>query len=181
MLSNDKIIEIYYAIDEFCKEFEKTKKGHVLQENNSKKSRNRACFLSDSEVITIMILFHTGGFRHLKHFYTNYVQVHMHRDFPRTVSYNRFVELQQKATMPMAIFLKACCLGRCTGVSFIDSTPIRACHIRRERSNKVFKGMATKSCCTNLSSQTIRSSTADISFRNWGSDSPSSDYQWLCS
>jgi hypothetical protein len=148
MLSDDKITEIYYSIDEFCKEFEKVKKGHVLPENNGKKSRNRVFILSDSEVITIMILFHTGGFRHLKHFYTNYVQVHMHGDFPRTVSYNRFVELQQKATMPMAIFLKTCCLGRCTGVSFIDSTPIRACHIRRERSNKVFKGMATKGQCS---------------------------------
>jgi len=112
MLSDDKITEIYYSIDEFCKEFEKAKKGHVLPENNGKKSRNRAFILSDSEVITIMILFHNGGFRHLKHFYTYYVRVHMRRDFPRTVSYNRFVELQQKATMPLVIFLKTCCLGK---------------------------------------------------------------------
>jgi len=35
-------------------------------------------------------------------------------------------------------------LGKCTGISFIDSTPIRVCHIKREHSHKVFKGMATK-------------------------------------
>jgi len=148
MLSNDKTTEIYYIVDEFCQEFEKAKKGHVLPENAGKKKRKRTCNLSDSEVITIMILFHAGGFRHLKHFYTQYVQVHLRQDFPRTVSYNRFVELQGKATMPMAIFLKTCCLGECTGISFIDSTPIRACHIRRERSNKVFKGIATKGQCS---------------------------------
>ncbi|HNS29665.1 MAG TPA: hypothetical protein PKL52_03945 [Tenuifilaceae bacterium] len=30
--------------------------------------------------------------------------------------YNHFVELQRKALMPMAIFLKMCFLGRCTGI-----------------------------------------------------------------
>ena len=44
----------------------------------------------------------------------------------------------------MAVFLQLCCLGKCTGISFIDSTPIRVCHIKREKSHKVFKGMATK-------------------------------------
>jgi hypothetical protein len=148
MLNDDKTTEIYYIVDEFCQEFENAKEGHILPKSTGKKKRNRTCNLSDSEVITIMILFHAGGFRHLKHFYTQYVQVHMRRDFPQTVSYNRFVELQQKAAMPMAIFLKTCYLGKCTGISFIDSTPLRACHIRRERSNKVFKGLAAKGQCS---------------------------------
>lgn len=148
MITVDKIIEIFCIVDDFCKEFESAKRGHVIAENSGKKRRNRSFGLSDSEVITIMILFHTGQFRNLKHYYTQYVQVNLKKEFPRTVSYNRFVELQQKATMPMAVFLKTRCLGCCTGVSFIDSTPLRACHIRRERSNKVFKGLATKGQCS---------------------------------
>ena len=52
----------------------------------------------------------------------------------------------------MAVFLQLCCLGKCTGISFMDSTPIRVCHIKREKShmviersrNKVFKGLAAK-------------------------------------
>ena len=44
----------------------------------------------------------------------------------------------------MVVFLQLCCLGKCTGISFIDSSPIRVCHIKREKSHKVFKGMATK-------------------------------------
>jgi hypothetical protein len=76
------------------------------------------------------------------------VSQHLCSEFPRLVSYNRFVELQQKATMPMAIFLKTFCLGQCTGISFVDSTPLKVCHIRREHSNKVFKGMATKGQCS---------------------------------
>jgi hypothetical protein len=58
------------------------------------------------------------------------------------------VELQQKAVMPMVLFLQLCCLGKCTGISFIDSTPLRVCHIRREHSHKVFKGIATKGQCS---------------------------------
>ena len=148
MINIDKIIEIFCKVDDFCKEFEKAKSGHELQKDCSKKKRNRLFNLSDSEVITILIFFHAGQFRNLKHYYTQYVQVHLRKEFPRTVSYNRFVELQNKALMPLAMFLKTCCLGECTGVSFIDSTHLRACHIRREHSNKVFKGLATKGQCS---------------------------------
>ncbi len=50
--------------------------------------------------------------------------------------------------MPLAVFLKTCCLVKCTGISFINSTPLRACHIRREKQNRVFKGLATKGQCS---------------------------------
>lgn len=144
----DKITEIFYLIDEFCKEFDSVKQGHILPEESSKKRRNRKFKMSDSEVITIVTLFHLKGYRCLKHFYVQYVQQHMQSDFPETVSYNRFVELQQKALMPMVVFLQICCLGKCTGISFIDSTPIRVCHIRREFQHKTFKGLATKGQCS---------------------------------
>ena len=45
----DKIIEIFYLIDEFCKEFELTRSGYLIEENNTKKSRNRKFKLNDSE------------------------------------------------------------------------------------------------------------------------------------
>jgi len=148
MISIDKLTEIFCIVDDFCIEFDKARAGHVMAKDNGKKSRNRKFSLSDSEVITLLIFFHVGQFRHLKHFYINYVQVHLQKEFPQTVSYNRFVELQRKAVIPMAVLLKTNCLGTCTGVSFIDSTPLRACHIKRERSNKVFKGIATKGQCS---------------------------------
>ena len=144
----DKVTEIFYLVDEFCKEFELAKEGHVLTEDNGKKTRKRKFKMSDSEVITILILFHLGQFRNLKHFYINYVQKHMTDDFPQTVSYNRFTELQQKVLIPMTVFLQVSCLGKCTGISFIDSTPLRVCHIKREKQNKVFKELAQKGKCS---------------------------------
>lgn len=148
MLTTDKITDIFFVVHEFCNEFKKTVSGHIIQKDIGKKARKRSFTLDDSEVMTILILFHAGQFRNLKHFYTQYVQTHLTSEFPKTVSYNRFVELQCKAAMPLAIFLKTCCLGNCTGISFIDSTPLRACHIRREKQNRVFKDLATKGQCS---------------------------------
>lgn len=45
--------------------------------------------------------------------------------------------------MAMTLFLKTCALGDCTGISFVDSTPIRVCKNKRISRNKVFKGIAT--------------------------------------
>ena len=144
MFIDSKLVDIFYFTDEFCKEFSKTLEGAQLKADNSEKSRNKPCTLSDSEVITIMIAFHLGSYLNLKHFYTQYVQVHLTREFPKIVSYNRFVELQQKALFPMVIFLKMMRLGSCTGISFVDSTPLRVCKNKRIFNHKVFDGIAQR-------------------------------------
>lgn len=144
----DQITEIFYLVDEFCKEFEKVKEGYIIPENASIKRRNRKFTMTDSEVITIIIMFHLSNYRNLKHFYINYIQKHMQQEFPNTVTYNRFTELQQKVLLPMSVFLQTACLGKCTGISFIDSTPLRVCHIKREKQHKVFKDIATKGQCS---------------------------------
>lgn len=137
-LSPDKITEIFYIIDEFCLEFEKSIQKHIIGNKPKRKPR-----MSCSEVITIMVMFHSGGYRNMKHFYLNYVQVYLTHLFPNTVSYNRFVELMQASAMPMSLFLKTCCMGEGTGISFIDSTPIRVCNPKRVKRNRVFEGLAT--------------------------------------
>ncbi len=49
----------------------------------------------------------------------------------------------QSVLLPMTIFAKTCCLGNCTGISFVDSTPIQVCKAKRIKRNKVFKDFAT--------------------------------------
>ena len=67
----------------------------------------------------------------------------MKRDFPNAVSYNRFIELEQRVFFKLVFFLKLFAFGRCTGISFADSTMIPVCHNLRRYANKVFKGVAT--------------------------------------
>jgi hypothetical protein len=137
MIDFNKITDIFCVVDEFCNDFDKTTEPYLLG-----KPSKRPPVMSKSEVISICLLFHLSGFRCFKHFYMFYVQRHMQSEFPRTVSYNRFVELSAGVLMPMTIFLKTCCLGTCTGISFVDSTPIRVCHNKRIKRNKVFKDIA---------------------------------------
>jgi len=138
MVIYSKITEIFCIVDEFCKEYDK-----IVNQSLLGNLAKRPSVMSKSEVITLTILFQLSGFRTFKHFYIFYVQKHMTADFPATVSYNRFTELVGQNLMAMSLFLKTCCLGECTGISFIDSTPVRVCNPKRIRNNKVFKGIAT--------------------------------------
>ena len=141
MISTDKVTEIFFEIDEFCKVFEPAFTQRLLEDG--KKRRKRAFKMSMSEILTITIIFQLSGHRTFKHFYLYYVQKHMTAEFPVTVSYNRFTELMQANMLPLVIFMKTCRLGKCTGISFVDSTSIRVCKNKRISSNKVFNGIAT--------------------------------------
>lgn len=146
MLS-DKITEIFVSVDDFCKEFESEIQKHQLTAKD-KNYRNRNRTLSDSEMISILILFHYGQFTNFKAFYIHYVSVHMKDCFPQLISYNRFVELIPRVAVPMMLFLKSRCLGKCSGISFIDSTHLRVCHNRRIHNHKVFNGVAERGQCS---------------------------------
>ena len=136
------LIKIFCEIDDFCKLFEKQFNTRLLA--GGKGQRNRSCSLLASEVMTICVYFHESGFRTFKDYYEKHVLIHMQNDFHGLVSYNRFIELRQKIVLPLLAFVQLKSMGKCTGVSFIDSFALDVCHIRRASSHKVFKGLAQK-------------------------------------
>jgi len=139
----DKIIEIFVPADDFCISFSDCIQ-HYRLESNVIKHRNRKASLTDSEIIAILIFFDYGSFTNFKHYYLHCVKAHLSDCFPSLVSYNRFIELQQRVAVPMMLFLKMCCLGKSRGINFVDSTHIKVCHNKRIRQNKVFKGVAER-------------------------------------
>lgn len=145
MISMTKVTKIFCSIDDFCLEFVPVFENHLL--SNTKK-RNKPSKLSLSEVMTIQVLFHISGFRNFKTFYKGYVCAHLTSWFPDLVSYNRMVELCSDSLIPLTIYLKTRAIGQCTGISFIDSTPLRVCHNRRIHSHKVFDGLAQRGKCS---------------------------------
>lgn len=146
-MSDDKIIEIYIAVDDFCKEFTNTRCYQQIECKQVIK-RNRKAMLSESEIITILIAFHNGHFTNFKHFYLYYVKAHLNGYFPTLPSYNRFIELQQRVALPFMLFLKYKCMGKSAGINFIDSTHLHVCHNRRIHQHKVFKGIAERGQCS---------------------------------
>ena len=99
MITNDKITEIFCAVDEFCKEFDKQTDKKSLISSDGKPRRYRKASLSDSEIMTILIVFQFGSFRNFKHYYLFFIKEHLKSYFPKAVSYNRFVELQSLRAM----------------------------------------------------------------------------------
>lgn len=96
--------------------------------------------MSDCEIMTILLLFHTHRFRNLKSFYLGYIRRHMRGEFPHPLSYNRFVERQAQVALHLLLFLQTCAPGKCSGISIIDSTPPASCHIKRERLHGTMMG-----------------------------------------
>ena len=143
-ITKDKITEIFCIIDDFCQEYDKEIARMSICEPDGRKHRNRKCTMSRSEIMTILICFHFNTFRNFKHYYLFYVKVHLHDLFPKQLSYNRFVELESRVAVEMMLFLQLFCFGRCTGISFIDSTCIPVCHNKRITRNKVFRGYAER-------------------------------------
>ena len=150
MITEDKVTEIFCMADDFCKIYEKFIKVNGLSPKRDRRKReyHREPRLSDAEVMTIMILFHFSGYKCLKHFYSDYVCAHMRHLFPTPVSYNRFTELERKVSVPMVLFLKKCLMGRCTGISFVDSTALRVCRNQRIHLHRVFRGLAQRGQCS---------------------------------
>lgn len=139
----DKVTEFFVILDDFYKEFDVEIKKHRI-ELMDVNSRNRKTTMSESEMMSILLLFHFGHFTNFKHFYIQYVQKNLTDLFPNQLSYNRFIQLQPRITVPLMLFLKMKCMGKSRGINFIDSTTIKVCHIKRERQNKVFKNIAQK-------------------------------------
>jgi hypothetical protein len=110
---------------------------------NGEKKRKRLTQLSLSEMMTIIILFHQSCYRTFKAFYLERVLKYLQKEFPQLVSYPRFIAPMPSVLGPLcayAIFNK----GKATGISFIDSTPIKVCHNIRIDRNKVFAGLAAR-------------------------------------
>lgn len=99
--------------------------------------------MSESEMMTIVIAFHQVRYRDFKTYYTEHVAVYWAKEFPRLISYARFIQRLPNLLEPLSVFLKTC-FGVCTGIAFIDSTAVVVCDNRRINSHKVFKGIAKR-------------------------------------
>lgn len=133
------VTTLFCSVDDFWKKF---KIQWYKKQLIHKSSRGPTCSLSISEIMTILILFHQSNYRTFKHFYFNFIEIYR-KAFPKLPSYSRFVTLQKSAFIPLFAYLHHC-KGRSTGISFIDSTVLKVCHIKRSYSNKVFKNIAKK-------------------------------------
>jgi len=135
------LIETFCDVDDFCQDFEPRWKSFQLRSGLCQ--RDRKANLSLSEIMTIMIHFHQSGYRTFKDYYEKHVRKYLSAEFPKLVSYNRFVRLMARSLVPLVLYLLSK-KGACTGISFVDSTPIRVCKNKRIERHRVFSGIAAR-------------------------------------
>ena len=68
-------------------------------------------------------MYHQSHYIDLKTFYLHEICEYHRFEFPHILSYNRFVEREQKVNMLLLIFLQTYALGKCTGRYY----PIKVC------------------------------------------------------
>jgi hypothetical protein len=135
------LLELFCQVDDFWQVFAQVWQAELLQ--SGLRQRQRAGDLCPSEIMTILIRFHQIRYRDFKTYYTQFVRVYLTSEFPNLVSYNRFVELMPSVLVPFCAYLQSC-YGDCTGVSFIDSTPLAVCHNRRIPQHRMFVNVAQR-------------------------------------
>jgi len=136
------LTEIFYHVDNFCKEYEKKLKEISLNDCNVNR-RGPKQRLSMSEILTIVIYFHHSKFRTFKDYYSILKILHKNA-FKKLVSYNRFLELQRQVLIPLILLLSISSSKNKGNIHFIDSTCLKVCHNKRIYSNKTFKGLARR-------------------------------------
>jgi hypothetical protein len=133
------LLELFVDVDDFCQSFMPVWQKRLLKENSKK--RLRPGQLSMSEIMTIIIYFHQSHYRNFKSYYLEHVCQHLRAEFPNLVSYERFVILMPAVFGPLSAYLKSL-YGKCSGISFVDSTNLAVCDNHRIHNHKVFEGVA---------------------------------------
>ena len=137
----NKLIEVFVCVDDFCINFEKWLKS------NPQKDFKRPRFegmMSTSEVMTVIIFYQFSGYKCFQYYYQDLVQQEMKTYFPKQVGYKRFLQLISKSMEMLYLFTKWRCLAsEATGIYYVDSKKLPSCHSLRRYNHKVFKDIAS--------------------------------------
>lgn len=140
ILQDAALLALFCSVDDFCQITLPLLRARYLATPGK---RNRARSLCESEIITLLIAFQQSHFRDFKTFYLGFVHTYWKKQFPKLVSYSRFIEFIPSVLVLLAAYLRSL-FGKCEGVSFIDSTALKVCHNRRIHQHQVFASVAKR-------------------------------------
>ncbi len=135
------LTELYCEVNEFMKTFNPISERFLIGE----KRQRPFCRLSAGEIMTISIGFQIIGGKNFKSFYKKTICQFHKKEFPESVSYQRFIEVASMVLTPLMFFLKFRMeISEKTGVYVIDSTTIKVCENKRIPRHKVFAAEAER-------------------------------------
>src|SRR3954452_18903856 len=112
----DQLVEDYCQFDDFCKGFYPHWEAQLLAEGAAPcKKRGPEAGLADSEIMTILVLYHSSHFKNFKTFYEGIVLALLRSAFPKAPCYARFIALTSHVWVPLTMFLLSR-MGRKSGL-----------------------------------------------------------------
>jgi Transposase DDE domain len=137
----ERLTEVFCEVDDFCQTFEAQWQTYLLDSGAAPRGPQPG--LSVSEIITLLLVLHSGGFKYLKNFYQGFAMPLLRPYFPGMPCYEQFVTVQKRALVPLMFFLLSR-LGKKTGIYYIDSTALPVCDNHRIQRHKTFAGLAAR-------------------------------------
>src|SRR3982751_1510357 len=140
----DRLRGGFCQVDDFCQACGPHWQARLLREEaQPAKKRGPEAGLADSEIMTILVLYHSSHFKNFKSFYEGVVLALLRSAFPKAPCYARFIALTSHVWVALTVFLLSR-MGRRTGIYYIDSTALPVCHNRRIDRHKVFADLAAR-------------------------------------
>src|ERR1700709_2600401 len=140
----DRLVEDFCQFDDFFRGFYPRWEARLLTQGAARgKKRGAEAGLAESEIMTILVLYHSLHFKNFKTFYEGVVLVLLRSAFPKAPCYARFIALTSHVWLPLTGFLLTR-RGRRTGIYYIDSPALPVCHNRRIDRHKVFADLAAR-------------------------------------
>ena len=103
------ITELFCFVDDFEKSIKREIEKHQLSSNESSKVTTRILGITESEIVTILLMFQDSPCKNFKYFYKSYLQLYR-SEFPEMPTYERFIALMPRILYLLTILL--CCLLR---------------------------------------------------------------------
>jgi len=97
------LTELFCDVDDFVKAFDKRNLPVAI--TSGKPKRGTVPRMSLSELMTIIIAYHSSGFKNFKTYYF-YLREQMGSEFPKILSYSRFIEWKPYCLIPIFFYLK---------------------------------------------------------------------------
>ena len=139
-ISEEKLIEIFIAVDDFTNLFDQWLATRSLE---PARQPTRQPDLTTSEIMTILVYYHHSGYKNFQYYFQRLVEPLMNTYFPHLISYQRFIDLIPRQC-PLHVVTKCLCLfNKRTGCYFADSKKLPVCDNRRIHSHRVFANIAS--------------------------------------